>query len=215
MRGFTLLELMVVITIVVVVTALILVRQTQFNSSTLLRSLAYSVALSMRQAQVYGTTIFGIATAPGSCVGGTYSGGNCFAAAYGVFFSGGDRVRYSLFGDLNNSGKYDSGDGIIQTFELGTGYQLSRFCAGRSSNGSQECWLSDGSGSVSELSIVFKRTNPDACFATNTNPSTCSSGGTELYSSSSVQITSGTGDTRTVIVTTTGQIAVCPVNRAC
>ena len=56
-RGFTLIELLVVMSIMLILTSLFILRQQRFNSSTLLQSLAYSVALSVRQAQVYGTSI--------------------------------------------------------------------------------------------------------------------------------------------------------------
>ncbi|MEK7613168.1 MAG: prepilin-type N-terminal cleavage/methylation domain-containing protein [Patescibacteria group bacterium] len=213
-RAFTLIELLVVLSIVIVITAVLLVRQAQFNSSTLLRSLSYSIALSVRQAQVYGTTVFGSAIAQGSCTGGTYNFGSCFAPAYGIYVSSGDTAHYYIFGDLNNNGRYDAGE-AIQTFTLGSGYTISQFCAGRITGSTQDCWISTGGGVLSSLSTVFKRPNPDACFSTDTNPTVCSTGVNPLYASSSIQVVAGSGDTRTVVVTQTGQIAVCPVNRSC
>src|SRR3990167_11377146 len=67
-RGFTLVELIVVSAIILLITGFVMFQQAKFNSATLMRSLTYSVALSMRQAQVYGTSVreFSGAFAPGS-----------------------------------------------------------------------------------------------------------------------------------------------------
>src|SRR3989344_3869307 len=56
-RGFTLIELLVVLSIMLVITGVFLVRNQQFNSAILLRSLSYQVALSIRQAQVFGVGV--------------------------------------------------------------------------------------------------------------------------------------------------------------
>ena len=75
--GFTLVELIVVSAIILVISLFILFQQAKFNSSTLLRSLTYSVALSVRQAQVYGTSVRGFSS------GGTVA----FGSGYGVYLS--------------------------------------------------------------------------------------------------------------------------------
>src|ERR1700691_1591264 len=113
-RGFTLIELLVVVGIMVVISAFILVRQSRFDSSTLLRSLAYSVALSVRQAPIYGSSVLGTTTpSAANCVGGSYASGVCCADAYGIHIVAGS--SYTLFADLQNDGHYDAGD-AIKTF---------------------------------------------------------------------------------------------------
>lgn len=213
-RGFTLVELLVVIAIVVVLSAVLLTRQSQFNSSTLLRSLTYSVALSVRQAQVYGTTVYGTTTLLANCTAGTYNAGSCFAPGYGIYFNSGDNVHYVLFGDLNGNGRYDTGE-QVQTFTIKSGYRLARFCAGRTSNGVPDCWSESGGGTLASMSVIFKRPNPDACFSTDTNPTVCSTGVNPIYASSTIRIAGGNTDVRNIVVTTTGQIAVCPLNVSC
>ncbi len=54
MRGFSLIELIVVTGIFTVITAVVLANNAQFNNSVLLGNAAYDIALSVRQAQVYG-----------------------------------------------------------------------------------------------------------------------------------------------------------------
>jgi prepilin-type N-terminal cleavage/methylation domain-containing protein len=73
-RGFTLIELLVVTAILVIVSGLVLANHSRFGGKILLQNLAYDMALSVRQAQVYGISVrqFGA---------GTYSAG------YGIRFS--------------------------------------------------------------------------------------------------------------------------------
>lgn len=55
--GFTLVELLVTITIFVILTGIVLFNQSRFNSTILLTNLAYDTALTVRQAQTYGLNI--------------------------------------------------------------------------------------------------------------------------------------------------------------
>jgi len=182
-----------------ILTSVFLLRQSRFNSSTLLRSLAYSVGLSVRQAQVYGTSIRESAT-------GAFDAGTA-AKAYGLYFSSGSTNSYSLFADLNNNGAYDANE-VVQAFTINQGYALSKFC-GTTTLGVTQCWIASdpGNSTLTYLTILFKRPNPDSCFATNLNTAVCQTGATPAYSSGYVQLQSGS-DTRSVTVTLTGQISV-------
>ena len=53
-RGFTLIEMIVVLAIITIITAIILVSQTTFNHTLLLTDTAYTVALSVRETQTLG-----------------------------------------------------------------------------------------------------------------------------------------------------------------
>lgn len=185
-EGFTLIELLVVVAIITIMTAVLLLQQKKFDSSTLLRSLGYSIALSVRQAQVYGTSVreFGSAN---------------FNYNYGVyFFSGtGGTDTYYLFADAPPYDHQWASGETVQQFKLGSGYTIVKFC-GITSGGSQTC-----TPNISWLSIYFKRPNPDSFFA-------ASSGGP--FTSAYMQLSGPGGDTRTVVVTSTGQILVCGVN---
>lgn len=198
-RGFTLIELLVVVAIITIITAFLLFNQNKFNSATLMRSLAYSVALSIRQAQLYGVSVRGFGT-----------GTQTFAPGYGVRFSGAS--TFSMFADVNGNGVLDAGEtlsgvgGVLET--IGRGYSISKFCA-VSSAGVQDCYSpTTGAGTISDLTLYFKRPNPDATI-TATCTGSCASGYTSAY----VQMQStGSTDTRSVKVTNTGQITVCPLN---
>src|SRR5579872_625888 len=102
-RGFTLVELLVVVAVITIITAFILFSQNKFDSSTLMRSLAYSVALSIRQAQLYGVSV-----RADTATGAT----NPFAPGYGIYMSSGDLSHYYIFSDLNGNGAYDSGEAL-------------------------------------------------------------------------------------------------------
>ena len=179
MSGFTLLELLVVMGIMLVITSLILVKHSQFNGTVLLRNLSYSVALSIRQAQVYGLS------------GRNISG--FIATQFGVHFSATTPNQYILFADLDDDAAYDSGESI-EVFTLAGSYAISNICA--DTGALLKC---SGSGDIDRLTIIFRRPNPDARFLTNVP---------ETYSGAVVTLLSSQGATRTIEVTTTGQIEV-------
>ncbi len=205
-RGFTLIELVVVMAVMTVLTGALLVRQGRFNSSTLLRSLAYSVALSVRQAQVYGTSVVGTTTAATNCVGGFYNAGSCYASAYGLYFDVSTPTTYILFADLNNDGKYQTIESI-KTFNLNNGYVISSFCA-NGVNGVSAVSRCSGA-TINTLNIIFKRPNPDATFTAFTSAGTAIAG--DVYSGAyiQVQVTGDAANTKSISVLATGQVSMC------
>ena len=195
------------------ITAVLVVRQQQFNSSTLLRSLAYSVALSVRQAQTYGVSTRGTA-------------GNFAAQSYGIYISNASLNSYILFADTDNSGGYNSGDTVVQTFTLGTGYTLTNFAVQEPNNATNyDCMTNSpvvpipGGNCVafplSSLAIMFHRPNPDGCFVvTNSGGNSphgyCDAAAsyTSYYPTAYIQISSSGGSSRSIRVNQTGQIEV-------
>lgn len=190
--------------IIALITAFVVFRQQGFNSSTLLRSLAYSVALSVRQAQVYGVSVRESAAGSGS-----------FAQGYGVYFSNSglaDNTHYFIFTDTNGNGQYNAGEELPR-FTIGNGrgtdYRIYKFCAHAASG--DQCSFGTAL-TINLLSIYFRRPNPDACFATSQNAGACAVGASPVYDYAYVQLEMvGGTDVRTVKVTSTGQIEVCPL----
>jgi Tfp pilus assembly protein FimT len=185
MRGFSLIELLVVTGIFIVITGVVLANNAQFNSSVLLGNAAYDVALSVRQAQVYGLS--------------TQSYSGQFQVGYGIHFQG--TAGYLLFADLDvtHNKRYDAGtdqDKIVQQYTLGRGHFVKRFC-GVKADTTQDC--SDGPAALTHLDIGFLRPNPDATI-TGDSPTP--------YSSAKVTLQSASGETRTVSIQSTGQISV-------
>lgn len=178
-RGLTLIELLVVMGIFSIISLVVLANHSRFNSSVLLGSLAYDIALSIREAQVYGLSV--------------KQYGSNFQVGYGLRFAGAS--SYTFFVDTNANKRYDSGvDSIVQTFSISRGHTVKSFC-GITVSGVQECSPSG----IDHLDVVFFRPDPDALFSSNTST---------VYSSGQIVVTSPTGETRTVKVASTGQISV-------
>ncbi len=217
-KGFTLIELLAVVTIMMVITGTLLVRQQQFNSATLLRSLAYSVALSVRQAQTYGTSVH---------ISGTDTA-QFGASAYGIHFDKGS-TSFFIYADNNNDGYYSpSGanpDTKIKTFNLSKGYSISNFAALEpNSNTNYDCMstaspIPIGGGqyancvvsSIVSMDVLFRRPNPDACIAlqdsTGSFPhSACTT--SSYYPTAYIQLASQGGSSRSVRIGLTGEIEV-------
>jgi len=188
-----------------IITATLLVNQSRFNSSTVLRSLAYSVALSVRQAQVYGTSVVGTSTSLAACTGGNYSAatGNCYASAYGLYFNATTPTTYALFADLNGDGVYEPNE-FVKNFNLGTGYVISNFCA-TNQIAVDRC----EPATINSLAVVFKRPNPDASFVALDSGNAPILGDT--YGSAYIQIAATTDPTNTkrVSILSTGEVTVC------
>ncbi|MCC7500560.1 prepilin-type N-terminal cleavage/methylation domain-containing protein [Candidatus Nomurabacteria bacterium] len=186
--GFTLVELTVVVAIVVVLTGLILFRHSRFDSSTLLRSLAYSVALSVRQAQVYGTSVRGVG-----------AGSSVYAPGFGVHFSETEPTRYFLFSDVDGDNTWEASE-TVTTQSLGRGFSIRDICA-VTAGGTVSCM---SGGGIDWMTVYFRRPNPEAIIYT-------SNGSAYSYAYIQVQSASQT-DYRSIKVTTVGQIAVCGLN---
>lgn len=180
-RAFSLIELLVAVSIFLVISTVILANHSRFNSSVLLGSLAYDVALSVREAQVFGLSVRQFSSS--------------FQVGYGLRFSGNN--SYIFFVDTNGNKKYDDGvDSIVRSYALSRGHTILRFC-GITAAALEEC--SDSATPITNLDIVFFRPDPDAIISSN-EPG--------VYSSGKVVITSPGGDTRTVNIASTGQISV-------
>lgn len=180
-RGFTLIELLVAVSIFVIISTVVLANHARFNSSVLLGSLAYDIALSIREAQVYGVSVR------------QFDSG--FSVGYGIRFSSAD--SYALFVDTNDNQQYDDGvDSILRTYTLQHGHTIAQFC-GITSEGAEEC--SSGGTPIAHLDVVFVRPDPDAIISSN-EPG--------RYSSARVVVSSPNGESRTVTVASTGQISV-------
>lgn len=205
-RGFTLAEMITVSAIFGVLTSIIIFRYGDFNASILITNMAYEVAVTTRQAQVFGLGARGF----------TESDDKLFNSPYGVFFQLNDGTakeneskRFALFVDK-------SGDGICGT--------PSETCQ---CNGSEtdECVeqltmqrnivisslrtsVLSGSGCEAEthipkLAITFKRPNPEALIERQVS-------GANGYQFAQIEVsTTGTNENPSyILIRQTGQISV-------
>lgn len=213
-RGFTLVEMLVVLAIIVTITAIALVGQTSFNRSIVLTETAYNIALSIRESQSYGLS--------------TRAFGSVQNAGYGVRFSRLTPTQYTTYADIfpaapgvNNArcpghtdrsasspearpGNciYSNATELIRTYTLVRGFRVSQFC-GVTSAGTQVC---SSGGTLSNLDIVFLRPNTETIITGNN--------GTTGFARATVTVSSPDGTTsRCINVTALGAISVaatCP-----
>jgi len=191
-RAFTLIELLVVTGIIVIISTIILANNNRFGGVVLLENLAYDVALSIRQAQVYGISVARFQS-------------NTFSAGYGVHFDLSSPDTYVLFADaIQANGLYDcpqpgtNNCELVETTTLSTGYNIYNLCETPSS-GVETC-------GISKIDVVFKRPEPDAWISASgvsciNNNGTCGE-------SARVLLQSPHGDHMSVVIYANGQISV-------
>lgn len=161
-QGFTIVELLVSITIVTLLSTVIIFQFSKFDSQLLLRNVAYEVAGAIREAQVYGVSVTG--------VGGTFN------TSYGVHFDAGAKT-YILF--------KDTGDRIYQPAEALKTLEV----GGKNNSISSLCLVTGGSTdcTLTSLDLVFKRPEPDAKYAANGAVTTASNAIIKITSSAGSQ----------------------------
>lgn len=199
--GFTLIEMLVVIGIIVVISGVVFANNVRFGGIVQLQNLAYDIALSIRQSQVYGISVQRFNTS------------TTFAAAYGMYFACTSNPcspmsnTYVLFGDVNSplNGIYDPGGAIpeiVQSTTIQSGYGISGL------------YVTPYGGSeigVTRLDITFRRPDPDACISKNSDVVTfnskgrCVGGTNEL---ARIEVSSPRGDKKNILVYSSGQISV-------
>ncbi len=200
--GVTLIELVTVIGIVSVVSAVLLFNYSDFNSNVSIKNLAQEVALSIRKSQTYATSVRS-ADISGST---TYP-------AYGIVFSlepsnnpfSPTPKRFVSFVDIPPNKKYDSDGSNCGTASVGNEC-IESFSI--NSTDSLVTLETDTAGLVTSgtIAISFLRPSPDAmiCYIPS-GQSDCSS---QVPSYAKMTFRSAKGLTKTVSVWNTGQINV-------
>lgn len=189
-KGFTILELIIVIAIMSFITAIILFNSRGLNSSILVSNTAYEISLMIREAQVYGLGVR--ATENNTPIGFAYSQGIHFDS------SAANANTVILFSDKDNNGQYSGATENIQTYTINkdrAGSILS-LCTGVT------C-----SPEVLTADVMFKRPNPEALFYV-----------TPVSVATSVIINigfaPGTGECRSIIIQKSGSVQIdktyCP-----
>ena len=144
--GFTLLELLVVITIATIITTAFIIKNQEWNKNFAVTSQIYDLALTIRQAQTYSLGVK-------EDVSGS---ADKFNVSYGVHADFAVPGQFIMFADRNLNGIYDNGEGI-ETKTLKRGVQIVSICGNRS-NGATFCSESNpGSTVTGKVNITFKR----------------------------------------------------------
>lgn len=200
-RGFTLIELLISAAIITIITSIVLVRFNAFDSTVLLKSLAYEVGITIREAQIYSVSVVNT---------GSGSGAN-FRYPYGLSFSPGN-TTYTFFRFTNEStivrpyndiaeSDPDTAE-ILRTITLGNSMETYRICIKRASV-AEECRTSAQGGI---LDISFRRPEFAALF----NASWLTSGQQDTIEYARIEIRSprNTANVWAVEVKLLGQISV-------
>ena len=183
--GFGLVELMVSISIMVLITSVILVKNNSYNGATLLRNQAYEIALQLREVQ-----LLSISAA---------ESGSGFRNVYGVHFSTAANNTYFIFRDKDSDYYFDDADG--ERFGK-QGSLDSKFVI-------DAIRLIDSPDPLVQLSITFERPNFDAKFyegSLNFVAPAVSAVEIDVRTKGTTGL--GSGKIRTVEITRTGQITV-------
>ncbi len=186
--GFSLIELMVTISIVTLITVVVMVKYSSFNNVVILKSQAYELALDIREAQV-----FGVSVSVGEDI-------NAIRQAYGIYVDLSNPKQYMLFRDSSNNLLYDPGEEIGELYTIDSRFTFLSICTITGSN-SPVC----GSDTNTKASIAFKRPDFDAKLGAVI-------GGTTITNPDEIQIkiaiASDPSQFRTVSVYSSGQISV-------
>lgn len=205
-RGFTVIEMLVVLAIIIVITMVALLSQDSFNRSIILTDTAYSVALSVREMQTLGLSSRKTATGLQN-------------AGYGTYFYAGN--TYITFSDIGGGSvyaycstatpgtpeakpgncRYDAGtDTLIKTYRFDRGFTIRRVC-GSDTSGTRHC--TDGGTGLSAVHVVFTRPNTESII-TGIRSSVA-------YEFTSAEVYLETPDgsaTRSVCISKVGQVSV-------
>lgn len=166
--GFTLVELMVVISIFAILSSITIYNYNQFNSTLSIQNLADDIALTVRKAQGFAIGVRGY--------------GGSFSRGYGIHFSAnqnteeykGSNKSFVLFADTIENSKYDynSGDNCG---ELTAGNECIEILSIKSADGINVIYYNEKDEdhkieSNGTVDIIFNRPNPEPKFCVRNDP---------------------------------------------
>lgn len=192
-KGFSLVELLVVVSIFIIISSVVLFNQNKFSSDISISNVAYSIALEIRQAQVSGILVG--------------QGGSDFNNAYGVHFKiiNSNKIVLQSFADIDGDLTYDEleGDAVQQLVEGNTILSVCTY-SDESGTAGEECITPVNSGNIETVDIIYKRPDPSAIIL-----DTLSSDSNDRRKRVEITIQSSLGDrTRMIKAYNTGQISV-------
>ena len=180
-RGFSMIELLVSIAIMVLITTALVIQGTDSRGELELTNHAYDMALLVREAQVFGTAV------RGEDIGTTD-----FTLNYGVVADTADPFRLVLFRDDDQDARFDSGE-FVKEVILPPGNEIDQICAGA------DC---SNTSNLSTPTVTFMRPALEARITGFTN------GVASTHSSASIRLLSRNGTLRNILILSTGQISV-------
>jgi prepilin-type N-terminal cleavage/methylation domain-containing protein len=206
--GFTLLELIVSISIIAFITAIVVFNQGDLSDQISLGNVANNIELQIRQAQIYGISV------KESTVGS-----NQFGYAYGVAFnlnvSGGATgpTSYISFSDVNANGAFNQGANwttcagvseCVRIDNIARGNYILKFCV-IDSNSIVQCTPTP---TIGRVDITFLRPNPAAKINLRNTSGADVNTSFSNFSGARIVLQSPKGSQKTISVYATGQISV-------
>lgn len=215
-RGFTMAELMVTVTIMMIMTGVVFFNYGKFNESMLMNQVAYDLSLTIRQAQVYGVAAKeGVGDVQGNNINLENIGSRNFENSYGVHFEK-DKDHFFLFIDVPSvqdadgnwigNGKYNiaDGDAELQKYFFPRDIKIWKLCFDviNPDNPNNCIDGDDASGQKAQiLDVTFTRPDPEAKIKLSVPD--------EPADSVDIYLQNVGGDiTKKVVVYSTGQISV-------
>lgn len=203
-KGFSLVELIVVVSIFIIISTVTLFKQSKFSSDILITNTAYEVALAIREAQVFGS---------GSKQGGDAASNR--SKSYGVFFNDEEKsfLMYAESPTLNDDAKvYDSvfdpldedKYSVVDTITLNRDQKINDICGIDLNDEDQFKCLVEGE--IEELNIAFIKPN--------LNPVIKGKSGADVttFDGARIIVQSDLGDKcRTIFINNAGQVSVIAV----
>jgi len=197
-KGFTLVELLVVVSIIGVISTVIVFNHKKFNDNLEITNLSHDVALYIRQAQVYGVSVKELKDI-------SLTEEERFDTPYGIHFDiklAVNNKSFIFFADKNKDGRYNGDDSdcsrgapdiCLEKIIIGKGNYIYDICELKGNT-----WNCSGI-SMSAVNIVFKRPEPDAYLklASGMDPVAVK-----------VCLSSSQGKIKEIVVYTTGQISI-------
>lgn len=184
--GFTMFELMITISIMVMVSALVLVNFPGFNRQVAVNRAAQEISLTLRSAQARALAVQKFAPT------------GQFPQGYGVFFTTAANTSYILFADLDENGLYTKQE-MVEEIDLPKPLTVAGLLAKEKT--------SPPGISYRELHIVYYRPDPVIVMRgvdAGSIPADLGAGDVEIILGSS----DGSTSLRKVVAWTTGQVSV-------
>jgi len=169
-KGFTMIELLIVVALIAIIYSTTLANYDGMNKKIDLKNAVYMVALTIREAQIYGINKKIVTDNPNNVV--PFSDNDPYP--YGTFLSKNNNLKNKIiiFRDLSSpiNFRFDpNGNEIEKAIKLNNGIHISRIIADNNNS-----WVD-----LDKVNIMFKRPNPDAIIKS----------GTQMYSRVQIEIT--------------------------
>lgn len=216
-RGFTLIEMLIVIAIVAVMATVLLFNYSSFSTGIGVRNLAEQIGLSVRKAQTYATSVRSISgtnltsdtyPAYGISFSVNNTGANMYDATktnFALFVDvapNGDKVTSNTYGNdgVCGSPTSDGAQECVESLGLVGGNTIVSLCTDAPIPNS--CFTPNSGGTVN---VVFHRPNPDAVICVVNAQGGCIN---QLASYLKITVQSVKGLQRIITIWNTGQISV-------